>query len=63
MSVDYICQASLPSCFSLLSMFLYIAMEEQKEKLEQLAKVRLKSLLQEQEDKFQEELQQKVVYL
>lgn len=39
------------------------ALEEQKEKLEQLAEVRQKSLLQEQEHKFQQELQQKVVHL
>ena len=38
-------------------------MEEQKEKLEQLAEVRLKSLLQEQEYKFQQELHHKVVHL
>ena len=53
----------LPSLAGFLSFHISVAMEEQKEKLEQLAEVRLKSLLQEQEHKFQQELQLKVVHL
>ena len=60
-SEDQLCW--LPSLAAFLPFHVSAALEEQKEKLEQLAEVRKKSLLQEQEHKFQQELQQKVVHL